>query len=99
MTFNVTQEHIDKGVSICSKCPIALAILDVLPCVIVDVHLTWIAIFRLEEHRKVRIYFEQPSQELRDFISRFDGGPPMKKPAPMSFQLDIPEHLLCSQST
>ena len=83
MTFNVTQEHIDRGTrGNCSLCPIALSIIQTLRCKDVAV-----------APDGIDIYFhngEAPSFALPNgcaaFMDRFDGCETVK---PFSFELPL----------
>lgn len=111
MTINVTQQHIDNGmsqcnidngVSQCNKCPIALAILEhLVKGLVAQVCDLDIRILSSPTYTGSNIAFQATTpKEAICFIYKFDGAPREgERPEPFSFELNIPEHLLCSQST
>jgi len=86
-TFNVTQEHIDRGVQDeCDRCPVALAIAEQTPFPFGFVeaygdYIMWSCV--------IDQYARAPF-EVNRFITRFDDGLPV---APFSFELEIGERL------
>ena len=99
MQIEVTQTHIETGVSQCNKCPVALAILDVLVDEI-EVQVSDLEIRLISRPRLFggnTLFAAEPPDSVCCFIHSFDGDGVGADP--FSFELNIPEILLCSPST
>lgn len=87
MIIQVTQEHIDNGLSDdCILCPIALAFFDVLAIGLLA-HVSSGGFRLMRRENKEIVHSGYLPKEARYFISRFDDCEETK---PISFDVDIP---------
>jgi len=81
--IEVTEQHIEQGEGgNCERCPIALAIHALIPCLALDVNPD-VIVLKMNEGGPWRTLTTPPA--VAEFIGRFDGGYFVK---PFSFELE-----------
>lgn len=89
----VSKPYIERGISSCRKCPVALALIDLLiPDVEIEVLPPSVSIYYFDVvAKKRRLFVLRLPNSINDWIMGFDGRDQMN---PTAFWIDVPDHLI-----